>query len=362
LKGNLASDPIVGDVVEQLAQPLEKMMLKVGGEKVPVTNLDKPLWPEWQGQRALTKRDLLTYFARVSPYLLPQMHDRPITLTRYPNGIDAPHFYQKHIESKLPPFVKVTTVWSGQFNVDQEYLICNNLPTLLWLGQLADIELHTWYSRVSPEPDAFHLPEYTSGGEEAFDASRLNYPDYIVFDLDPYIYSGEEKKGAEPELNRKAFLKACDVAFWLKDILDGLSLSSFVKTTGKTGLHIYVPILRQFDYDIVRSTAETVGKFLVRAHPSDITMEWSVPKRTGKIFFDHGQNTKGKTLASIYSPRPVPWAGVSMPVHWDELRDIYPAQFTILNAVDRIEAVGGDLWANILAEKHDLSAMLAPTS
>jgi bifunctional non-homologous end joining protein LigD len=338
------------------------MMLKVGGEKVPVTNLDKPLWPEWQGQRALTKRDLLTYFARVSPYLLPQMHDRPITLTRYPNGIDAPHFYQKHIESKLPPFVKVTTVWSGQFNVDQEYLICNNLPTLLWLGQLADIELHTWYSRVSPEPDAFHLPEYTSGGEEAFDASRLNYPDYIVFDLDPYIYSGEEKKGAEPELNRKAFLKACDVAFWLKDILDGLSLSSFVKTTGKTGLHIYVPILRQFDYDIVRSTAETVGKFLVRAHPSDITMEWSVPKRTGKIFFDHGQNTKGKTLASIYSPRPVPWAGVSMPVHWDELRDIYPAQFTILNVVDRIEAVGGDLWANILAEKHDLSAMLAPTS
>jgi bifunctional non-homologous end joining protein LigD len=87
-------------------------------------------------------------------------------------------------------------------------------------------------------------------------------------------------------------------------------------------------------------------------------MEWSVPKRTGKIFFDHGQNTKGKTLASIYSPRPVPWAGVSMPVRWEELRDIYPSQFTILNAVDRIEEMGGDLWANILAEKHDLAAML----
>lgn len=361
-KGTPASGPIVGEVLEQLAQPADKMTLKIAGEKVPVTNLDKPLWPEWQGQRALTKRDLLTYFARVSPYLLPQMQDRPITLTRYPNGVDAPHFYQKHIESKLPPFVKVTTVWSGQFNVDQEYLICNNLPTLLWLGQLADIELHTWYSRVSPEPDAFHLPEYTGGGEEAFDASRLNYPDYINFDLDPYIYSGEERKGAEPELNRKAFLKTCDVALWLKELLDGLSLSSFVKTTGKTGLHIYVPILRQFDYDAVRSAAETIGKFLVRAHPRDITMEWSVPKRTGKIFFDHGQNTKGKTLASIYSPRPVPWAGVSMPVHWDELRDIYPAQFTILNAVERIEEMGGDLWANILDEKHDLSAMLDATS
>ncbi len=353
-----AGDPLVDEVLGQLAKPVEKMNLVVGAEKIPLSNLDKPLWPAWEGERALTKRDLLVYFARVSPYLLPHMRDRPITLTRYPNGIHESHFYQKHIESKLPRFVDVTTVWSGQFEKDQEYLICNNLPTLLWLGQLADIELHTWYSRVSPEPDAHHLEEYTSGGEESFDASRLNFPDYIVFDLDPYIYSGQEKKGAEPELNRKAFLKTCDVAYWLKDLLDGMSLSSFVKTTGKTGLHVYVPILRQFDYDAVRSAAETIGRFLVRAHPRDITMEWSVPKRTGKIFFDHGQNTKGKTLASIYSPRPVPWAGVSIPVRWDELRDIYPAQFTILNAVERVEQMAGDLWANVMDEKHDLSALL----
>lgn len=357
-RGSPATDPAIGEVLEQLAQEKQQFTLKVGAEKVPVTNLDKPLWPAWNAQRPLTKRDLLTYFARVSPYLLPHMQDRPLTLTRYPNGIESGHFYQKHIESKLPRFVDVTTVWSGQFEKDQEYLVCNNLPSLLWLGQLADIELHTWYSRVSPEPDARGLPLYTDGGEEAFDASLLNYPDYIVFDLDPYIYSGEEKKGAEPELNRKAFLRTCDVALWLKDLLDGLSLSSFVKTTGKTGLHIYVPILRQLDYDTVRSAAETFGRFLVRAHPKDITMEWSVPKRTGKIFFDYGQNTKGKTLASIYSPRPVPWAGVSVPVRWEELRDIYPSQFTILNAVDRIEEMGGDLWAGILGQKHDLSAML----
>ena len=119
------------------------------------------------------------------------------------------------------------------------------------------------------------------------------------------------------------------MAYWLKDLLDSLSLSSFVKTTGKTGLHIYVPIVRHFDYDAVRSAAETVGRFLVRAHPKDITMEWSVPKRAGKIFFDHNQNVKGKTLASLYSPRPVGWAGVSMPLRWDELRDIYPTHFTI---------------------------------
>lgn len=357
-RSSSTSDPLVTEVLEQLARPVEKMSLVVGSEKLPISNLDKPLWPEWEGQRALTKRDLLTYFARVSPYLLPHMRDRPITLTRYPNGINDSHFYQKHFETDLPRFVEVTTVWSGQFEKDQEYLVCNNLPTLLWLGQLADIELHTWYSRIAAEPDAYDLPLYTKGGEKAFDASRLNFPDYIVFDLDPYIYSGEEKKGAEPELNRRAFLKTCDVAFWLKELLDGMSLSSFVKTTGKTGLHIYVPILRQFDYDTVRSAAETIGRFLVRAHPRDVTMEWSVPKRAGKIFFDHNQNTKGKTLASIYSPRPVPWAGVSMPVRWEELRDVYPTQFNILNACDRIEGVGGDLWADIIEEKHDLSALL----
>jgi bifunctional non-homologous end joining protein LigD len=347
----------VGAVLEQLSQKADHFTLRVMDAKVPVTNLDKPLWPEWQGRRPLSKRDLLNYFARVSPLLLPHMRDRPLTLTRYPNGIYDSHFYQKHWESKLPGFVDTCIVWSEQYQQDQEYLLCNNLPTLMWLGQLADIELHTWYSRVSPEPDGHDLSEYTGGGEEAFDASRLNYPDFIVFDLDPYIYSGEEKKGAEPELNRAAFLKTCDVAFWLKDLLDQLSLSSFVKTTGKTGLHVYVPILREFDYDTCRAAAETIGKFLLRAHPRDITMEWSTQKRTGKIFFDHGQNTKGKTLASIYSPRPVPWAGVSVPVRWDELRDVYPADFTILNACDRVDIVG-DLWGDILGQKHDLRALL----
>ncbi|HEY8766474.1 MAG TPA: DNA ligase D [Dehalococcoidia bacterium] len=353
-------DPLVADVLEQLEQEAEKFVLKVGDDKVPLSNLDKPLWPEWEKRRPLTKRDLLVYFARVSPYLLPHLHGRPITLTRYPNGIEAKHFYQKHWESKLPPFVDPVTVWSEQFHTDQEYLLCNNVPTLLWLGQLADIELHTWYSRVDKGPDGARLPDYTGGGEEKFDRSRLNFPDFIVFDLDPYIYSGEEKHGAEPELNRKAFLKTCDVAFWLKDLLDSLSLSSFVKTTGKTGLHIYVPIVRHFDYDAVRSAAETVGRFLVRAHPKDVTMEWSVPKRADKIFFDHNQNVKGKTLASLYSPRPVGWAGVSMPLRWDELRDIYPTHFTILNACDRL-AETGDLWSNILAEKHDLAGMLEAT-
>ena len=345
------------DVLAQLETTAQKFILKVRDQKIPLTNLDKELWPAYEGRRGLTKRDLLRYLARVSPYLLPHMRDRPITLTRYPNGILGAHFYQKHWETKLPDFVETVSLWSNQNEGDGDYLICNNLPTLLWLGQLADIELHTWYSRVSPEPDGRHLPETFAGSSENIEQSLLNYPDFIVFDLDPYIYSGQEAKGAEPELNRKAFRKTCDVALWLKDVLDSMSLSSFVKTTGKTGLHIYVPILRQFDYVTVRASAETIGRFLMKAHPRDITMEWSVGKRTGKVFFDHNQNTRGKTLASIYSPRPSPQAAVSMPVRWDELRDIYPPDFTILNACDRLENTG-DLWANILNEKHDLGALL----
>jgi len=343
----VAASPVASAAVEgvefvlgQLAQKKEKLTLKVDGEKVPVTNLDKELWPAWGDQRALTKRDLLTYLARVSPYILPHLRDRPLTLTRYPNGIGGSHFYQKHWEGRLPAFVDSVTLWSGGNAEDGDYLLCNNLATLLWLGQLAE-----------------HLPETYAGSGERFDRSRLNYPDFIVCDLDPYIYSGDEAKGDEPELNRKAFKKTVDVALWLKELLDSLSLSSFVKTTGKTGLHIYVPILRRLDYDVVRAAAETIGRFLLRAHPRDITMEWSTGKREGKIFFDHLQNTKGKTLASIYSPRPQPWAGVSMPLRWEELRDVYPADFTILTAPGRLAEVG-DLWANILDEKHDLGAML----
>ena len=353
----LGDSGTVAELLEQLERRDEKFILRVEGHKIPLNNLDKEFWLATEKHRALTKRDLLVYFAKVSPYLLPHMRDRPITLTRYPNGIHGGHFYQKRFESKLPEFVQTVKLYSRDNAGDVDYLVCNNLSTLLWLGQLADIELHTWYSRISPEPDAHHLPATFAGSAKNIDASLLNYPDFIVFDLDPYIYSGKEKKGAEPELNRRAFLKTCDVALWLKDLLDSLSLSSFVKTTGRTGLHVYVPILRQFDYDTVRAACETIGKYLLQAHRRDITMEWSVDKRTGKVFFDHNQNVRGKTLASVYSPRPSQEAEVSMPVRWEEVKEIYPSDFTILTACDRIAKIG-DLWAGILDAKHDLAKLL----
>jgi bifunctional non-homologous end joining protein LigD len=347
----------VESILEQLETKREKLTLTVEGHKLPLNNLDKVFWPTLGERSALTKRDLISYLARVSPYILPHLRDRPLSLTRYPDGIAGEHFYQKHWDNPLPPFVETVRLFSEHNEGDQEYLICNNLPTLLWLGQIADLELHTWYSRVSPEPDGHHLSDRFSGSAENIDSSLLNYPDFIVFDLDPYIYSGREAAGDEPELNRKAFARTCEVALWLKELLDSLSLSSFVKTTGRTGLHVYVPILRQLDYDAVRSASETVGRFLLRQHPREITMDWAVKKRTGKVFFDHNQNARGKTLASIYSPRPLPEAAVSMPLRWDELGSVYPTDFTILSAPERLAEVG-DLWDGILEAKHDLKGLL----
>ena len=343
-------------MLDQLGREGERTHLEVAGVELAVTNLDKVLWPETAEQRALTKRDLLHYLATVSPWLLPHLRDRPLTLTRYPNGIEGGSFYQKHYD-RPPPFVETITVYTDSANGDQQAILCNNLPTLLWLGQLADLELHVSLARVSPQPDAGHLGASFSGSKAQVEASLLNYPDFVLFDLDPYIYAGTERAGDEPELNRRAFTKAVEVARGLKELLDAASLSSFVKTSGATGLHICVPVLRQFDYAAVRSVAETFGGFLQRARPRDVTLEWSVDKRGGKIFVDVNQNARIKNLAAAFSPRPKPGAPVSMPLRWDELDEVYPTDFTILTAPARIAEVG-DPWADILSHKHDLAALL----
>jgi bifunctional non-homologous end joining protein LigD len=353
-----ASTRLVGTVEsvrEQMQNRGESFTIEVHGHNITVSNADKELWPALGKRRALTKRDLIVYLARVSPYLLPHLRDRPLTLSRYPDGIHGEHFYQKHWNNPVPDFATTVRLSSEHGGDVREYLVCDNLATLLWLGQVADIEFHTWFSRTSPEPDARDLSE--SSGSTATADFLVGYPDFIVFDLDPYIYSGREARGAEPELNRSAFARTCEVALWLRDILHGLSLSSFVKTSGRTGLHVYVPILRQFDYRAVRSAAETIGRYLRQGHPGEITMDWPVEKRTGKVFLDYNQNMRGKTLASVYSARPAPEATVSVPLRWDELGEVYPTDFTILTTPGRLSQVG-DLWAGILDARRDLKSLL----
>ena len=352
----------IASVLTQLDGNATGMQLAIGAHEVRVTNLDKVMWPEHQASAgrnspAVTKRDLLRYLAQVSSWLLPHMRDRPVTLTRYPDGVGGNSFYQKHYD-RPPAFVETAEVYVDSSRGDETALLCNNLATLLWLGQLADLELHVSLARVSAEPDGHHLPMVFSGSKAQIERSALGHPDFVLFDLDPYIYAGDEASGEEPQLNRRAFAQTVEVARWLKELLDAASLSSFVKTSGATGLHIYVPVLRHFDYPQVRAVANTFGEFLQRARPAEITLEWATQQRTGKIFVDVNQNARIKNLAAAFSPRPKPGAPVSMTLRWDELDGVYPSDFTVHTALARLAEVG-DPWADILAHKHDLRALIA---
>ena len=350
----------IENILKQLEAGKAAFTIAVGKHALKLTHLDRVYWPANPAlqQPALTKRDLLRYLAQVSPYMLPHLADRPLTMIRMPEGIGGERFFQKHWAQERPAFVETLRVHSehGREKGPQELLLCNNLATLLWLAQSGTLEFHVWHSRAAPGADAVtQATDYTT--RAALESSVLNYPDYVVFDIDPYIYSGKEAKGAEPELNTVAFEKGKEVAFHLRELLQGMQLEPIVKTSGKTGLHVFVPIKRALDFEAARTVSEMVGRHLMRQHPKDITMEWSVPKRTGKIFMDFNMNVRGKTLNVAYSPRGEPGAPVSMPLDWDELAAAHPLDFRITNVAERL-AQAGDRWSDVLERKHDLKRAL----
>ena len=347
------------DVVEQLAGADQSVILAIGRHRIPVGNLDKVLWPQAR-PRPVTKRDFLLYLARAAGVLLPHLDGRPVFVTRWPNGVTGKSFYQKTWDD-APPFVHSVAIWSSEHQRSREYLMVTNLPTLLWLGQQAALEFHVWFSRISRGSDSRGLGTGYQASEQSLLASRLNYPDFLVVDLDAYIYSGREAKGDEPELHREGFERVREVAFEVRDVAQTLGLDAFVKTSGRTGLHLYLPILRRFTFDEVRAIARTLGEYLHTRDPRRITLEWAVRDRTGKVFFDYNQNVRGKSLAAAYSPRRHPGATVSMPLEWSELPDVYPTDFTIFTAAEHI-ALHGDPWAEILTAKCDLEAALGPAA
>ena len=346
----------IADILRQLGGDEKQLTLTVGSAKVQLSNLDRVYWPPDPRfkQPAITKRDFIRYLAAVSPCMLPHLRDRPLTMIRMPTGIDGERFFQKHWDASYPDFVETITVFSEHKDDRHDYILGNNLPTLLWLGQVGTLEFHVWHSRAVVAPDALSQSSDYSGSLEALEASVLNYPDYLVFDIDPYIYSGLEPKGAEPELNKKGFAVGRRVAFWLRDLLKEMSLSAYVKTSGKTGLHVFVPIDRTVTFSEARHICETVGRHLMKDHPRDITLDWAVIKRTGKIFIDYNMNVRGKTLNVAYSPRGVPGAPVSMPLTWEELEAAEPLDFRVGNVLRRLES-SGDRWHDIFASKQSLT-------
>jgi bifunctional non-homologous end joining protein LigD len=349
----------IDDVLRQLEPSKANGAISIGSHTIKLSSLDRVYWPADAAlkQPALTKRDLLRYLAQVSPFMLPHLADRPLTMIRMPNGIRGQRFYQKHWAQERPPFVDTITVFSEHKDESHDYLLCNNLPTLLWLAQSGTLEFHVWHSRARPGSDSPVTSTDYSSSLGALESSILSYPDYVVFDIDPYIYSGKEAPGEEPELNTVAFQKGKEVAFKLRELLNTMSLEPIVKTSGKTGLHVFLPIRRTIDFDIAREVSEQVGRHLMRLAPKDVTLEWSVPKRTGKIFMDYNMNVRGKTLNVAYSPRGAAGAPVSMPLTWDELAGAHPLDFRITNAAEFVTP-SGDRWRDVLQKKQSLEASL----
>jgi len=315
------------------------------------SNLDKIYWDKTSEHPQLTKRDLIEYYDSVSNYILPHLKDRPLSLSRYPDGIKGKSFYHKNWNQARPDYVRTVKVYSETRGDIINYILGNNKETLLWIANLGCIEMHPWFSRVIDSDSC------KSSDELDEDKCGLSFPDFVIFDLDPYIYSGNENEGQEPEYNVKGFKSVVEVAFSLKELFDELKIKSYIKTSGKTGLHVFVPVIRAYSYDQTRAFAEIVGNILMKRFPQKITTVWDTTQRSGRVFFDYNQNAKSKTIASVFSARPSVSATISMPVKWEKLDEILPSDFTMLNVPDILKK-HADPWRDILVKGQDLAKIL----
>jgi bifunctional non-homologous end joining protein LigD len=308
--------------LSQLSGNEIELELLVESEKIKLTSLNKELWP------GITKRDYLRALTHLAPFLLPHWQSRPITLIRSPNGVRGKSFFQKHWHTSLPEFVE--TLHLEDDSETKEKLLCSNLASLLFFAQNGVLEFHCTTSRIDD----------------------MAHPDFIVFDLDYH----EKSNKLPSELNLDAFKRAREVAFTVNAALKDAGLTSFVKLSGKNGIHLFVPIKRDFDHAGARALAETIGRFIVSKRPDLVTMEFETKKRDGKVYLDCGQNGQGRTIACPYTPRAVPWASVSMPVTWEQLSKVTPQDFSLHNIAETLKT---DVWRDILAKPNDLEAALS---
>jgi bifunctional non-homologous end joining protein LigD len=318
----------------------------------PFSHLKKEFWKATKDHPAITKGDLIAYYDKMNIHLLPFLQDRPLSLSRYPDGIYGKAFYQKDWKFDKPTCVKTVQVYS-ESNDDEEinYIVCNNNETLLWLVNLGCIEIHPWNSRINDYSQCNKIDKIET------QKCGLNYPDFIVFDLDPYINVDNENSSKEPVYSLKAFKQTVEVAYGLRDIFDELNIRSYVKTSGKTGLHIFLPIINLYSFKQSREFAKIISQILKKRMPGKITTEWKTTDRKGKVFFDYNQNSIGKTLASIFSVRPIENAPVSIPLKWEELSEIIPTDFTITTVPDIFKRKLNP-WKDILSSKQNLEEIL----
>ncbi len=289
-----------------------------GNKKVKLTNLNKLYWKK----ESISKGDLLNYYRNIADYILPYLKDRPLSLNRYPNGIDEPGFFQKDLNTEqIPSWIKTIPLYSESNDKYIDYLICNNLPTLMYMVNLGCIEINPWLS-------TYKKPEN---------------PDFAVIDLDPQ------------DIDFKYVIEA---ALITKDVMERMQLKPFIKTSGSRGLHIFVHLGAKYDYDLVKMFAEYVAKLIHTELPHTTSLERSPAKRKNLIYLDFLQNRRGQTIVAPYSVRPKPDATVSTPLNWDEVNDsLNPVNYTIFNTQDCLKHKG-DLWDGIRDIKSDLKAGL----
>jgi bifunctional non-homologous end joining protein LigD len=299
--------------------------LEVAGKKLKLSNLDKMFYPK----DGFTKAHVIDYYTRVAPYMLPHLHNRPLTLKRYPNGADGEFFYEKNCPVHRPKWVRTAPIWSEGNNRFMDFCMCNDLPTLIWAANLASIEMHTSLSL----------------------AKDILRPTMLAFDLDP---------GAPANI-----IDCCEVAMWLREIFDKLDLQSFPKTSGSKGLQLYVPLNMPVTYDQTKPFARALAEMLEKAHPNKVTSIMKKSLRTGKIFVDWSQNDDHKTTVCVYSLRAKEHPTCSTPVTWKEVESALAKKspekltFDAATVLQRVEK-HGDMFEPVLKLKQKLPKLEAP--
>lgn len=315
-------------VVREVSQPkteppktmtkkTEEEFIDIGKTKLKITHRSKLYWPD----EGYTKGQLIDYYRHVAPLILPYLKDRPENLNRHPNGIAGPSFYHKDMRGETPDWIKTVKIYSDSNEAEIEYLICNDEATLVYMANLGCIEINPWNSR----------------------AQKLDNPDYLIIDLDP------------EDIGFEAVIKTAQA---VHDVLEAAGVDSYPKTSGATGLHVYIPLGAKYDYEQCKTLAHIIGQ-LVNAKLPDITsLERSPAKRQKRVYLDYLQNRHGQTLAAAYSVRPKPGATVSAPLKWQEVKTgLDPKSFTMFNILKRVDKVG-DLWQPVLGKGIDIKAIL----
>ncbi len=302
---------------KSLLNPKEETQVKkINGHDLKFTNLSKIYWPE----EGYTKRDLFNYYYQAAEYILPYLKDRPQSLNRFPGGIYGKSFYQKDVKGKAPDWVK-TFPYTTSDGENKEFLVGDDEATLLWMATLGCIEMNPWFSRVQ-HPDE---------------------PDYCVIDLDP---------------DKNTFDQVIAAAQEVKKILDAIGIPGFAKTSGSTGIHIYIPLGAKYSYDQSQLFGKLIVSIVHQQLPDFTSMERQIKNRGGKMYLDFLQNRPGATIAGPYSLRPKPGATVSMPLHWDEVKKgLKMKDFTIKNAIPRVKREG-DLFKGTLGAGIDMEQAL----